>query len=288
MQWDYLEREGVERASYRGLVIDAERDSDARNPWEDWDGNPALAVAYGRNGIREYGEPLDALANISDSLFRRHWRAICKAVDADADELHAEAVESQRDYGGARTDIKRELVGDRLEELKPSTYGGNAGDYFQAVADLWAIAGREALATSSQGYSQGDYADLLLVATPAWEKETGAPRDSHKRQLEASADLWGAWAWGDVYGYVIKAPGGADLDELHDSCWGFYGTNHNESGLEEQAANAADCIIASVRRKRQETLKRLIRARVPLAIREELLADVTGALAPLFTGKESD
>lgn len=297
MQWEYVERGGTygagyQRADYRGLVIEAHYDCDARNPFTEFDCEPPL-LTYGRdNGLTEYGDgAADALGAIADGLFKRHWRAIAKAVDLEPDALHAEALEAQRDYGGGLVDIKRERVEEALDDIRPSRYGGNASDYFSALAALWAIAGRETLEWTSRGYSQGDWADCLLVATPAWEEASGCKRENHADALKGSRRLFDSWAWGDVFGYVIKAPGGADLDGLAfvgDSVWGYYGDSHDESGLEESAMEAADGLLADVRHKRQETLKRLIRNRVPLAIREELLADVAGPLAPLFSGKESD
>lgn len=288
LDWNHEDRDDYESASYRGLRIEARRDDDAGNPWNEWDGNPPALAKSGRDSLQEYGADADGLNNplaaIPDGRFRRHWRKIAEAVDMVPSELHAEALQSQKDYGGGLTDIKRELVGEKLEELTPTSYAGNAGDYFEALASLWQIAGREALATSSQGYTQGDYAELLFVATPEWEELTGAPRDSHARQLESAADLWGAWAWGDVYGYVITLPDGGDLGALHDSCWGFYGDSHDKSGLEEQATNAVDCILRSARKSRFERLRELIRNRVPLDRRAQELADAAGELAALFNG----
>jgi len=298
LDWEFIANGGTygagyQRADYCGLVIEAHQDTDARNPFTEYDCEPPTLVYFGRSDRNDYADGacegvLDS-AIIPDGKFRRHWRAIAKALDVDADALHAEAIESQRDYGGGLTDIKRELCERALEELKPSHYSGNAGDYLEALASLWAIAGREAVTWTSSGYSQGDYADGLSVATAEWEKLTCAPRDAHKRLLEAAGELWGAWAWGDCYGFVIKGPDGADLEDsafVGDSVWGYYGSEHDESGLEESAIESADSLLASVREKREARLRELIRNRVPLDRRARELASVAPDLAPLF-GKES-
>ena len=295
LDWEFIESRsgGYQRASYRGLVIEALQDCDASNPFESWDCEPpTLVYSGGRNGSRsDYSDGAceTALDSIPDGKFRRHWRAIAEALDLKPEELHAEAIEEQKDYGGALTDIKRELAERALEELKPSAYSGNASDYLEALAALWRIAGREAVTWASSGYSQGDYASGLSVATPEWEEKTGAPRSSHKSQLEYAGKLWGYWAWGAVYGYVIKGPDGADLTDsarIGDSVWGFYGSDHGESGLEEQACDMADSIVDGARKARLDRLRSLITNRVPLHRRAFVLASTAPDLAPLF-GKES-
>lgn len=276
---------GYQAAEYRGLVVEVHQDSDPMNPFEDMDGNPPTIVYSGRSDWNDYanGECEAALAAISDGRLLRHWQAIAKALDLFPNDVQSDALESQRDYGGRLVDIKREAFESALDDMKPGIYGGNAGDYLEALAALWAIAGRVAVAWSSSGYSQGDYADGISVATQAWEELTGAPVATHADQCEAMGTLWGAWAWGDVYGYVVKGPGGVELDEFHDSCWGYYGTEHGESGLEESAIDAADCILASVRKARADRLRTLVANRVPLDRRACELALVTGELESLFS-----
>lgn len=285
LDWQYIESRnapGYQRARYRGLVIEAHNDCDARNPFEEFDCEPDLVVLYdGR--LTEYGKgsPLAPLSAISDAKLRRHLKAIARAVDLDSAELDREARQTQSDYGGGLTDIKRDCLTDTLD-------GMNDSDRLEACAALWAIAGREALCTSTSGYSQGDYAELLLVASEQWQKLTGAPRDSHACQLKAAAKLYGAWAWGECYGYIIKAPDGSDLDSVGDSCWGFYGSDHAESGLNDMATNAADCLIDSATKARGDRLKELSRNRVPLALRAELLREAAGELAGLWESNHGE
>lgn len=63
--------------------------------------------------------------------------------------------------------------------------------------------------------------------------------------LRGTIDLYGAWAWGDCYGYIIERvhlddDGDVDdeLTEELESCWGYYGSDHGDSGLEESALAA--------------------------------------------------
>lgn len=279
LSFDYDDSRGCEVAEYRGLTIKAERDEFASNPFTDWDCEPPTMVISGRHGdCSDYsGGELDSpLELISDGKLRlsRFWKAAAKAVDLCPVAFDQEAKERARDYGESIIDARRELLSDALHDMRPSYYSGNAGDYLSALADLWTLAGCEALSWSSQGYSQGDYADGLSVATPAWAKKVGAPVESHARQLEGARKLWGAWAWGDVYAFVIENSEG----DILDSCCGFYGDCHKESGLAEAAKDAADCIIASAKARRIEAAKVAIRNRIPLSYRPALLAQA-GALA---------
>ena len=47
--------------------------------------------------------------------------------------------------------------------------------------------------------------------------------------LHSEVKQWNDWVSGQVYGYVVRDSKGNSID----SCWGFYGSDHEESGLEE-------------------------------------------------------
>lgn len=130
-------------------------------------------------------------------------------------------------------------------------------------ADILSFAGIVSYQTTSTGYSQGCWADLLVVASPEFLTRIGRESVSEEN-LKDTADLYGYWAWGDVYGYTI--------DEINESSWGFYGDDHEESGLLEAAKNVIDSHIEYEAKKFREKLKQLIKHRVPLHLRKDLLA----------------
>jgi hypothetical protein len=279
LDWqDVNSRNGyTRRALYRGLIIEAEQDSSPSNPFEDWDGEPPLAY-YSDRDLTDYsdGEALDPFAGTSDAWFSRNWRALCAALEIDPAAHDEEVRQLQRDYPGNNlAALRRQTFESALEEMKPGGYyGGNASDYFIALEALWALRKVEALHWNRNGYSQSDWAEGIAVATPAWAERVGAPADSHKRQLKNAADLWAAWAYGDVYGYVVSAPDPDSDDpeepetgETLDSCWGYYGD------LEKSGIEAADSILAAAARNRAARLKDLIRNRVPLHLRPAMLAE---------------
>lgn len=267
LSFDYDSARGEETATYGALTIRAVRDESPANPFTDWDCEPPLLVWFDGN-LTEYGDGIcEPLAAISDWHMARRWRDIAAALDIKPETVEAEA--RDRAKGERLADFRRDYFESALDDMRPSRWGGGGSDYLAALAKLWEIAGVVALDSCSQGYSQGDYADVLAVALPAWAEKVGAPRDTHKRQLESAVKLYGAWAWGDVYGYVIESPDGETLD----SCWGYYGTDHDESGLAEAAESAAAAIYADARKRKGERLKELIRNRVPVAMRPALLAE---------------
>lgn len=270
LSWDWDSRwngSPAHKATYRGLTLYAVQDSDAENPFEAWEGAPPTLVYAGRReGFSDYsdGTLADPFAAMNDRKVGRNWRLIAQALGLTPAAVQQEISERRADYGDTADDTRRELFSEALNDMRH----GNASDYLEALATLWRIAGCVAETWSSCGYSQGDWAEGLSVATPEWVKQTGAPKSSHESQCRAAGKLWGAWAWGDVYGYVI-----ADShDDNIESCWGFYGSDFVESGLEEAATEAADSLIRARAKARQHKAAELIRARVPLNLRPDILA----------------
>lgn len=269
LSFEYDASRESEIATYGALTIRAVRDDSPANPFTDWDCEPPLAVWYD-GSLTEYddsGTIAAPLADVSDSWINRHWRAVAAVVEISLDAMAAD--QKERGSGYPLADWRRDTLAEALADMRPSRYGGSGADYLTAIAKLWEMRGVEALDSCSRGYSQGDYADVLAVALPSWAKKAGAPKASHARQLESAVALYGAWAWGDVYGYVIEGPDGETLD----SCWGYYGADHDESGLAEAAESTASAIYASARKRKGERLKELIRNRVPVAYRAAALAE---------------
>lgn len=83
-------------------------------------------------------------------------------------------------------------------------------------------------------------------------------------RLRHTLQLLEYWANGNVYAYEIPA-----LDEY---CGGFYGWDHETSGLVEYATDAVETHLRLQRQKRYARLKQLLRDHVPLHLRPALLA----------------
>lgn len=270
-EWHDSRNGGEYRADVGGgLIVRAIQDSDAGNPWESFDNEPPLIVYHDRS-IDWHGGDIEPLADVSDSWIARHWRQLCDIFGAPPEI----AREHKEDNGYFRlSDARSDLLDEWLSDVKPSRFSGPIGEYMRIMKALCELRGWPSVEVTSRGYSQGDYAELLLVFTPDYAAKIGAawPRSAKAKAkaanlLEAAGKLWTAWAWGDVYGYVIESAEGDCLD----SVWGFYGSDFEWSGLSEAAAESLAHIRQERRERRAKRLKELVRARVPLATRAAVM-----------------
>lgn len=269
LHFDYADREGEHVAYMDGYKVRVIREQDAENPWQAWDCQPPLLARYDRS-FSTYGNMPDVLSGLSDRWIATNWRDLCKAFDrpvSDAKE-HKDSYEYEH-----IADARRDLLTDWLYDAKPDSNGYGTSDYFTLLESICKLRRWPVLNTCSQGYSQGDYADLLLIFTPSHCEEIGCkwPRRPADRaeivdSLKADAKLWGAWAWGDVYHFQIERDG-----ECVGSCGGFYGTDFTESGLADTALESIYYDRQCRRKAKQARLRSLIVNRVPLSARAAIL-----------------
>jgi hypothetical protein len=191
------------------------------------------------DGLIDHSYKGESLLNpfkfLSDSKIARHWPSIAQYLTNA----------NYKDVMGTETmtanEARRYLINEAIETGR---YCNNSLS-FDRLAYLWQLAGFASLSTTVKGYCQGDIAHVLAVQTPAWLDMTGAPKRTKKDNRES--DIWSnvktyaAWAFGDVYGFTCEDSDGNTLDDA--SVWGFYGTDHESSGLLEYAQNAIDCEI---------------------------------------------
>lgn len=269
-----------ETALYRVRMI---QDCSPENPFTAWDGHWPMIVDHGRRngGATEYGDIPCPLSCLSDGQLVRHAAAIAKALDCDIDAIRADCREEQLDERarGYRSIRMADWLRDEFERALGDV---SDSDKLATLEALFDIAGIPCLNTCSQGYSQGDYADLLIVApwetakAFGWNKGKWRKLASNPADMEGQADLYGAWAWGDVYGYVCEfrpdpESEWEELEEHGSSVWGFYGDDPAKSGLAESAAAHIEWDMRQRKESRFSRLAELIKARVPLAIRAAIL-----------------
>lgn len=272
-----------ETAPYRVRMV---QDCSPENPFTAWDGSWPMIVDHGRRngGATEYGDIPCPIGEMTNGQLVRHQAAIVAALgDVASNGWHewslaadlAEWLQDNRADYASKGDALREYFTDALGDVSDS-------DKLETMAALFEIAGIPALSTCSQGYSQGDYADLLIIApwetakAFGWRKSKWRKLASNPTDMEAQADLYGYWAWGDVYGYVCEfraspADEWEELEEIGSSVWGFYGDDPAKSGLAESAIAHLEWDMRNRRQSRFAKLAELIKARVPLAIRAAIL-----------------
>lgn len=241
-----------ESIEYKNHKIQIINDLSAQNPYEDFDGLPRLMVNYEGSFIKYGTFDVDDILTLEKEQVKTHLTTVKNILNDQRPLLTILRTETYLD----RFDNALEPFNEYLQEF----YGGlTKKDKLVMLSEFLTIKNIPHLLTKSRGHSQGDYVELLLVSDE--EEYT-------QENFQGAADLYSAWAWGDVYGYAISTE-----EEEIDSCFGFYGCDHEKSGLMEYAKNAIDCQIHSQRVKKLKAIKTLIKNRVPLNTRAAILSN---------------
>jgi hypothetical protein len=235
-----MRSEAVHEEIYKGLVIKIHADDGGLPcPFDDWDCEPPIAAAHGRDPIMEhateYGnvnevptltrsQIVENGKDLLDLLGEKSWFRVVDRTD----------LSWQRDSGSGSID---DLINDAIREHVD--YLPNC-ERLNALADLYNITGMLATCDSVSGYSQGDYGEVLVVLTPDFLASSGAA--SNTETLKRAVKLYEDWAYGNVYGFTVETADGKDIE----SVWGFYGDYDAKpySALEE-ARDVADYVTRS-------------------------------------------
>jgi len=218
-----------------GYTVEIAHDDSPSNPLSEFDCEPPTLVYY--EGLDSYNNAPDInylVRKIPAGQFARGQR-----VRLIRDYLNVslrEFVQHRRYSELGVRDAFAELLGEQCPEPDHRSWGA-ATDYFETLESLANLAGIPCYYATSRGYCQGDSALVIAFATPEWAAKVGAPADSLASQCEAAFDLYTAWAWGDVYGIAsITDPDGNEVED--GSVWGFYGSDHEQSGLLDSARDS--------------------------------------------------
>lgn len=225
---------------YKGYKIIVEQDQSPSNPFEELDCEPPIITYYGgRHGDMSVycGAPEtlgEIISMMPDSCFERGNRV--KMIKDNLNCSLKEFAEVHREYGDFQ-DAFRQLATEQCG-VKPTGWR-SAEEWFEMAEALLTDAGIPCLNAKSIGYCQGDITLVLVIATSGWRTMVGIADEHIKDSLQGAVDLYSAWAWGDCYGiYKIASPDGEELDDC--SVWGFYGRDHEKSGLLESAQGTID------------------------------------------------
>lgn len=200
-------------------VLKIKHDSSPKNPFENWDCNfPTITEYkdYSNGDIDRY------LSNyLSFNQVRKHQKKICELIGVH----HYEFV---RDYPESS-----ERIDSLMDELSDFI-----SDSLRNKAEFCNEFNIPYLYKLSRGYSQGDASWVFICWTPEFGEITGVSNKATESDMEYTFKLYGYWAWGDVYGFEVVNEVTCEHckvthEEEVNSCWGFYGNNHFESGLAE-------------------------------------------------------
>ena len=271
---EYTHSVSAETFAIGAYTVNISQDDCADSPYEAWEGNsPALWLSP-RGGLTEYGgASLESFFDrVTHVWVSRNWRAISGILDlneSDHDEQARDIARSGKRYGQSLSDARCDAFIDALHDIRSDSWG-SAINYLETLRALYRLAGVPAETFERNGYCQGDSVYGLIVMTPEWAETVGAPHAKGKPDMAAcerdkasQADVYGAWVWGDVYGFSITGPGTDD----EDSCFGFYGCDPIASGIAEAIAESINAATRNVQKTRLVSLKTWIRNRVPLHVR---------------------
>lgn len=213
--------------------IEIWRDECPSNPFTDWGCEPDLMWEGGRNCGEDYskGEIAKFIAYYpSDGQIIKHQKKICEVLDIDVDYFKMAGFDK----------------GDKISDIRSTIYDS----CFEDLVSICKLLKIPHKSFESKGYSQGDWADVLIVLTDEFFERTGCDKKDSESILEDTANLFSAYMWGDVFGYTIYEgremvklsrkdfeSGNCDnVDdfvewEATDSCGGFYGRNFLTNGI---------------------------------------------------------
>ncbi len=253
---EYGKAAGGSSNTYRVTV---HYDESYDNPWEAWDTQPPLTSVCGRNFTANYGHAdTPELDKLTAAQVINNHEAVDLALAPFFEYMEGEEPHSVLEmiYGN-KLPFDSSPFTDPLEVIRQEIAhnyisGSMDTEMLDRLEEVWGWLGVQTWRDQVVGYSQGDWCDALLVATPEWLEKSGlkaasaaAGEASEERihaALESAAELWGHYMFGDVYGATVErlvpnGPDDAEWEEV-DSCWGFYGPDHDKSGLNEFVRDA--------------------------------------------------
>ncbi len=240
----------VDTIEYKGFDIEIVLDEVPTNPFTYIDGLPCILVA-GDRYTASYNDDENYVKYLPDLTREeiKNNRSDIKRLLSYGSMITFWDKVGRYDYSNCEdfTEVVNTFLQERYEEERGSSK-------WELLEEILGMKGINCYKTTLRGYVQSAWCDVIAIG------------DDTDEYLSSACKLYGDWAFGDVYGYRIE--------ELEESCYGFYGIDHVESGLLEYAKNAIDSHISYTRKRRLNKVKELIKNHVPLGMRPTILASL--------------
>jgi hypothetical protein len=236
---------------YKNHTIKIYYDEGNINPFEEWDGIADLAYKGGRHGSSgNYGQdPGNYVSSqITSGQIIYNQKALCEILQLD--------IQYFKDYSFSSDDKVNDIIS-HIEDAEFSQ--------LSEICEIFKIPHVH----ETQSYSQSEWAEVFTFCSYEFIKRTGVEPKNRQGAAEGAAELFQQWGSGEVYSYTTEDNNGEQLD----SCSGYYGDDHEKSGLMEQAKDSINYHIASTRKAKFKKLKELIRAKVPYIYRVPQLTE---------------
>ena len=240
LEFEYADPGGlydpVYRAEYGNYTVDVLQEQSAEHPWDEWDGNPPMIVLWPGSGwassghMATYGDLSTAPPLLTRAEIKANGKYIAEAFGTTllglADRYNC--------------DNAAEAINEGIYEAF-SDLGG--GDQLSMLETLWQAKGVACNHSAINGYSQGHWCEILIVLTDGWREFTGAKADeaSDRANIDGAISLFRSWFCGDVFYYTVVR---SSDEEVVGSCSRFYGTDFDQNGLAEHAADEIQVDVA--------------------------------------------
>lgn len=185
------------------------QDEFAECPFESWDCEPDLMYESGgwNRIITDYsqGKIVEFIKQFpSNGQIIKHQKQLCDILDINYEYL-----------------CERELIKDeKADEIRWEITKDCSINQLAQLCELFKI---QHHSYTSTGYSQGDWADVLIVLTDEFYEKTGCDRRNAKDILSSTTKLFDSWAWGDVYGFTVEKATEIVKLTREDFCAGKFG-----------------------------------------------------------------
>jgi hypothetical protein len=236
--------ENVHSETIGKYTINIFQDDRAGNPFENWDGEPPIAV-YSDRTITEYATKYGHASEVP-TLTREQIKANLKDI------LGILGVNSlwglrDRQYTGQKI---ADIINDGLVDI---VTGVSNSERLELLEELYTMAGVPALLQTVHGYCQGDWAQVLAVATPKFQDACGNAEGywDNPEALAPSIELYRDWAFGNVYAFTITDQNGEEVDALG----GMFGDYDAENGALSEARELVQGLIDAEKFQRVRQLK---------------------------------
>lgn len=196
------------------------RDYSPQNPFLNWDCEPNIVWEFDRDIKGNLEQVKDAIYEAWDGEFKTEELS-------EILEVHKENFDDTEEFLDA--------IGYELQQYLS----------IKQLAQLCELFNIKHNHFVSRGYSQGDYAEVLAIIDDEYIQRTGVKIENSEEILNSTEKLFNAWAWGDVFGYILEErkrftkiyeDGTTEEDyewEQIDSCYGFYGDDWETNGIKE-------------------------------------------------------
>jgi len=220
----------MEIVEYKGFEIKIESDNHPSNPRTDWDNGTVMVCQHNRYSLGDEKHGVD----LSDC---NSWEDVKQAI---IDQKNPIAILPLFLYDHSGITMNTTGFSCNFDSGKVGfIFVDEKGCEEMGWSKEWA-----------EGLSKGDD-----------EKYKGKTREEILTNFMISdVEIYDNYLTGEVYGF--------DIDDVDDgSCSGFFGDDHEESGLLDHARSAIDCELRYKVKKRVEAIKYYIRGKVPFIYR---------------------